>query len=83
MASKAVEVREHSHIVLFHKSDNPQEQDRAGLKLSSVRSNHRIVEVPFSARVGDSHDIDHLPTAGEHHLLIINVITAVAAQDKP
>jgi hypothetical protein len=38
MASKAVEVREYSHIVLFHKSDNPQEQDRAGLKLSSIRS---------------------------------------------
>ena len=44
---------------------------------------HGIELVPVRGGVGNGQDIHHAPSAGEHHLFIINLISAITADNEP
>jgi hypothetical protein len=40
-----------------------------------------IVKISAFGGVGDCHHVHYLSSAGKHHLLIINVVTSITAED--
>src|SRR6476646_7859056 len=44
---------------------------------------HGIELTPLGSGIGDGQDVHNAISAGEHHLLIINLISAIAAENEP
>ena len=55
----------------------------AGLERVFHPLNHGIELAPLGGGIGDGQDVHNATSAGEHHLLIINLISAIAAENEP